>query len=96
MQIWLGKKEETKYEWAAKGFLVLGPFSRRFSHLSVSCYNIPLIKFKVTLEILTTEVKKKQKFTPQLVSEWEWHQWSNNKKREDYILCTQSTGSCLW
>ena len=45
MQIWLGKKEETKCEWAAK-------------HLSVSCYNIPLIKFKVTLEILTPEVEK--------------------------------------
>ena len=59
MQIWLGKKEETKCEWAAKGFLVLGPFSRRFSHLSVSCYNILLIKFKVTQEILTPEVKKK-------------------------------------
>ena len=59
MQIWLGKKEETKCEWAAKGFLVFGPFSRRFTHLSASCYNIPLIKFKVTLEILTPEVKKK-------------------------------------
>ena len=58
MQIWLGMKEETKCEWAAKDFLVLGPFSHRFSHLSVSCYNIPLIKFKVTLEILTPEVKK--------------------------------------
>ena len=52
MQIWLGKKKETKCERAAKGFLILGPFSRRFSHLSVSFYNIPLIKFKVTLEIL--------------------------------------------
>ena len=58
MQIWLGKKEETKCEWAAKGFLILGPFSRRFSHLSVSCYSIPLMKFKVTLEILTPEVEK--------------------------------------
>ena len=35
-----------------------GPFSRRFSHLSVSWYNNPLIKYKVTLEMLT------QKFTP--------------------------------
>ena len=61
MQIWLGKKEETKCEWAAKGFLVLGPFSRRFSHLSVCFYNIPLIKFKVTLEILTPEVEKKHR-----------------------------------
>ena len=59
MQIWLGKKEETKCEWAAKGLIVLGPFCPRFSHLSVSCYNIPLIKFKVTLEILTPEVEKK-------------------------------------
>lgn len=58
MQIWLGKKEETKCEWAAKGFLVLGPFSRRFSHPSVSWYNIPLIEFKVTLEMLTPKVKK--------------------------------------
>ena len=58
MQIWLGKKEETKCEWAAKGFLVFGPFCRRFTHLSASCYNIPLIKFKVTLEILTPEVKQ--------------------------------------
>ena len=65
MQSRLGKKEETKFRWAAKGFLVLGPSSRRFSHLSVSCYNIPLIKFKVTLEMLTPKVKKKaQKFTP--------------------------------
>ena len=31
------------------------------SHLSVSRYNIPLIKFKVTLEILTSEVKKKHR-----------------------------------
>ena len=47
-----------KVRMSIKGFLVLGPFSRRFSHLSVSCYNIPLIKFKVALEILTPEVKK--------------------------------------
>ena len=53
-----GKNDETTREWAAKGFLVLGPFSRRFSHLSVSWYNNPLIKYKVTLEMLT------QKFTP--------------------------------
>ena len=26
--------------------------------LSVSCYNIPLIKFKVTLEVSTPKVKK--------------------------------------
>lgn len=70
MQIWLGKKEETKCEWAAKGFLVLGPFSRRFSHLSVSCYNIPLIKFKVTLEILTPEVKKKNTEIYTTASKW--------------------------
>ena len=48
MQSQLGKKEETKCEWAARDFLVLGPFSRRFSDLFVSCYNIPLIKFEVT------------------------------------------------
>ena len=59
MQSRLGKKEEAKCELAAKGFLVLGPFSRRFSHLSVSYYNIPLIKFKVTLEMLAPKVKKK-------------------------------------
>ena len=59
MQSQLGKKEETKCEWAAKGFLILGPFSCSFFHLSFSCYNIPLIKFKVTLEMLATEVKKK-------------------------------------
>ena len=68
MQSLLGKKDENKRERAAKGFLVLRPFSRRFSHLSVSWYNIPSIKFKVTLEILTPKVKKKnthtQKFTP--------------------------------
>ena len=65
MQSRLGKKEETKREWAAKGFLVLGPFSRRFSHLPASWYIIPLIELKVTLEVLTPKVKKKtQKFTP--------------------------------
>ena len=36
---------------------------------SLMLYNIPLIKFKVTLEILTPELKKTQTFTPQLVSE---------------------------
>ena len=41
-----------------KGLLVLGPVSRRFLHLSVSWYNIPLIEFKVTLEMLTPKVKK--------------------------------------
>ena len=64
-----------------QGFLVLGSFSRRFSHLSVSCYNIPLIKFKVTLEILTPEVKKKKN--------------TEIYTTEDYILCTRSTGSHL-
>ena len=64
MQSQLGKKEETKCERAVKGFLILGPFSHRFFHLSVSWYNIPLIKFKVTLEMLTPKVKKTQKFTP--------------------------------
>ena len=34
------------------------------SLISVSCYNIPLIKFKVTLAMLTPKVKKTQKFTP--------------------------------
>ena len=59
-----------KVRMSSKGLPRLGTLSGRFSHLSVSCYNIPLIKFKVTLEILTPEVKKKkQKFTPQLVSE---------------------------
>ena len=61
MQSRLGKQEETKYEYAADSFLVLGPFSRRFSHLSASCYNISFIKFKVTLEMLTPKVKKKKK-----------------------------------
>ena len=65
MQSRLGKKDETKRECAARGLLVLRPFSRRLFNLSVSCYNIPLIKFKVTLEMLTPKVKKKlQKFTP--------------------------------
>ena len=59
MQSRLGKQEQTKYERAAKGFVVLGPFPRRFSHLPASCYNIPLIKFKVTLEMSTPKVKKK-------------------------------------
>ena len=66
MQSQLGKKEETMREWAAKNFLVLGPFSRRFSHLSVSWYNIPLIEFKVMLEMFKHQKwkKKTQKFTP--------------------------------
>ena len=68
MQSRLGKKEETKREWAAKGFLVLGPFSRRFSHLSVSWYNIPFIEFKVTLEMLTPQVEKTEIYT--IASKW--------------------------
>ena len=68
MQIRLGKKEETKCEWPAKGFLVLGPFSRRFSHLSVSFYNLSLIKFKVRLEILAPKVKKSEIYT--IASKW--------------------------
>ena len=52
MQSQLGQKEETKYKWAATGFLVLGPYSiADCLPLSVSCYNIPLIKFMVTLEV---------------------------------------------
>ena len=60
-----------KVRMSSKGLPRLGTlFSQILS--SVSCYNIPLIKFKITLEILTPEVKKKtQKFTPQLVSERE-------------------------
>ena len=42
-----------------------GPFlADSLISLSVSCYNIPLITFKVTLEMLAPEVKKTQKFTP--------------------------------
>ena len=50
-----------KVGMSIKGLLHLGTLFLQilFSHLSVSCYNIPLIKFKVTLEILTPEVKKK-------------------------------------
>ena len=59
MQSRLGKKDENKHDYAAKGFLVLGPFSRIFSHLSVSWYSILL--FKVTLEMLTPKVKKQNK-----------------------------------
>ena len=70
MQSRLGKKDETKREWAAKGFLVLGPFSRRFSYLSVSWYNIPLIKFKVTLEMLTPKVKKKNTEIYTIANKW--------------------------
>ena len=87
MQSRLGKKDKTKHEWAAKGFLVLGPFSCRFFHLSVCWYNIPLIKFKVTLEMLTPKMKKKTTTQPYTVAiEWEWHQWSNTTKWKDNIL----------
>ena len=70
MQSRLGKKDENKREWAAKGFLVLVPFSCRFSHLSVSWYNIPLIKFKVTLEMSSTKVKKKKTEIYTIANKW--------------------------
>ena len=69
MQSRLGKKEEAKSELAAKGFLILGPFSSRFSHLSVSWYDIPLITFKTTLKILTPKVKKTNLHHSKQVSE---------------------------
>ena len=71
MQSQLGKKEETKCEWAARGFLVLGPFSRRFSDLFVSCYNIPLIKFEVTCTgNVNIKVKKKNTEIYTIASKW--------------------------
>ena len=53
---------------SSKGLPRLGTLFSQILYLSVSWYNIPLIKFKVTLEITRSE-KKTQKFTPQLVSE---------------------------
>ena len=49
-----------KVGMSSKGLPRLGTLFSQIL-LSVSCYNIPLIKFKVTLEILTPEVKKKKK-----------------------------------
>ena len=43
---------------SSKGLPSLGTLFSQILSLSVSCYNLPLIKFKVTLKMLTPKVKK--------------------------------------
>jgi len=93
-----GKKDETMRKWAAKGFLVMGSFSCRFSDLSVSWYNNPLIKYKVTLEMLTLKAKANTEIYT-IASEWVrmMSMMQHHKmKGQHFILNSKYNSSCLW
>ena len=66
MESRLGKKEETKRKWAGKGFVIF-----ILSSLCLLLYlNIPLIKFKVTLEMLTLRESEKNTEIYTIASKW--------------------------